>query len=133
MRVFENRVLRRIFGPKRDEVIWEWRKPRNEELNDLYSSNIVRVIKSRRMRWARHVARMGRVKMYTGHWWGNLRERDHLKDPGVDGRIILRWIFRKWDARTWTGSMWLRIGTVAGTCECGNEPSGSIKCGEFLG
>jgi len=58
--VFENRVLRRIFGPKRDEVTGEWRKLHNEELNNLYSSpNIVRVIKSRRMRWAEHVARMG--------------------------------------------------------------------------
>jgi len=57
--VFENRVLRRIFGPKRDEVIGEWRKLHNEELNDLYSSpHIVRVIKSRRMKWAGHVARM---------------------------------------------------------------------------
>ena len=52
LRVFGNRVLRRMFGPKRDEVIWEWRKLHNEELNDLFSShNIVRVIKSRRMRW----------------------------------------------------------------------------------
>jgi len=60
LRVFENRVLRRIFGPKRDEVTGQWRKLHNEELNNLYSSpNIVRVIKSRRMRWAGHVARMG--------------------------------------------------------------------------
>ena len=60
LRVFENRVLRRISGPKRDEVTGEWRKLHNEELNDLYCSpNIVRVIKSRRMRWAGHVARMG--------------------------------------------------------------------------
>jgi len=60
LRVFENRVLRRIFGPKRDEVTGEWRKLHNDELNNLYSSpNIVRVIKSRRMRWAGHVARMG--------------------------------------------------------------------------
>jgi hypothetical protein len=56
-----------------------------------------------------------------------LRVRDHLGDPGVDGRIILRWIFRKWDMGIWTGSSWLRIGTGGG-----NEPSGSIKCGEFL-
>ena len=61
LRVFENRVLRRILWPKRDEVTGEWRKLHNEELNDLYSSpNIVRVIKSRRMRWAGHVTRMGR-------------------------------------------------------------------------
>ena len=60
LRVFENMVLRRIFGPRRDDVTGEWRRLHNEELNDLYSSsNIVRVIKSRRMRWAGHVARMG--------------------------------------------------------------------------
>jgi hypothetical protein len=58
--VFENRVLRRIFGPKRDEVTGEWRNLHNEELRDLYSSpNIIRIIKSRRMRWASHVVRMG--------------------------------------------------------------------------
>jgi hypothetical protein len=60
LRVFENRVLRRIFGPKRDEVTGDWRKLHNEELCKLYSSpNIIRMIKSRRMRWAGHVARMG--------------------------------------------------------------------------
>jgi len=50
--------------------------------------------------------------VYTGFRWGNLSERDHLGDPGVDGRIILRWLFRKWDVGIWTGSNWLRIGTV---------------------
>jgi hypothetical protein len=60
LRVFENWVLRRIFGPKKDEATGEWRRLHNEELNDLYSSpNVIRVIKSRRMRWAGHVARMG--------------------------------------------------------------------------
>jgi hypothetical protein len=60
LRVYENKVLRRIFGPKRDEVTGGWRKLHNEELRDLYSSpSIIRIIKSRRMRWAEHVARMG--------------------------------------------------------------------------
>jgi hypothetical protein len=76
--VFENRVLRRIFGRKKDEVTGEWTKLYNDELNDLYSSpNIVRVIKSKRMRWAGHVARMGRGEDYTGFCWANLRERGH--------------------------------------------------------
>ena len=81
---------------KRDEVTGEWRKLHNEELNDLYSlPNNVRVVKSRRMRWAGHVARMGGIEVCTGCWWGSLRKRDHLGDPGADERIILRWIFRK--------------------------------------
>jgi hypothetical protein len=70
LRVFENRMLRRIFGPKREEG-GSWRKLHNDELHDLYSSpNIVRVIKSRRMRWAGHVARMGRGEVLTGFWLG---------------------------------------------------------------
>jgi hypothetical protein len=61
--VFENRVLRRIFGPKRDDVTGDWRKLHNEELHNLYPSpNIIRMIKSRRMRWAGHVARMGKMR-----------------------------------------------------------------------
>ena len=72
LRVFENKVLRRIFGPKRDEVTGGWRKLHNEELNDLYvTPNIVRVIKSRRMRWAGHVARMGERRGVYRVWGGN--------------------------------------------------------------
>jgi hypothetical protein len=81
--------LRRIFGPKRDQAAAEWRRLHSEELSDLYSSpNVIRVIKSRRMRWVGHVVRMERKEVHTGFWWGNLREGDHLGDPGVDGRII---------------------------------------------
>jgi hypothetical protein len=61
-----------------------------------------------------HVTRMERGETYSGFWWGNLRESDHLGDPGVDGRIMLRWIFRKWYMGEWTGLKWLRIGTVCG-------------------
>ena len=96
--MFENRVLRRIFDAERDEITGEWKKLHNEELNDHYSSpNIVRVIKSRRMRWAGHVARMGIGEVETDFWWGNLSERDHLENPSVDGMVILRWMLWKLD------------------------------------
>jgi hypothetical protein len=116
LRVFENRVLRRVVGPKRDEVKREWGKLHNEELNDLYCSpNIVRVIKSRRMRWAGHVARMERGRRVQGFGGKTLwKERDQWGDPGVDGSILLRWIFRKWDLGVWTGLSWLRLETVGG-------------------
>jgi len=65
------------------------------------------------MRRAGHVARVGDRRGVYRVWWGNLRERDHLGDPGIDGRIILT-IFRKWDVGVWTGSSWFRIGTGGG-------------------
>jgi hypothetical protein len=65
--------------------------------------------------------------VFVGFGWGCLRERDNSEDAGVDGRVILRGIFRKWDEGAWTGLIWLRR-QVAGTCKRGEEPSGSIKC-----
>ena len=104
MSVFENMAMRRIFGPRRDEVPGEWRRLHNEELNNLNSSpNIVRVIKSRRMRWAEHVERMGKERGRIGSWWGNRRERDYWGDLGVDGWIILEWISRRRVVGIWTG------------------------------
>jgi hypothetical protein len=82
LRVFENRVLRRIFGPKRDEVTGGWRKLHNEELHDLYSSpSIVRVIKARRMRWAGHVACMGEVRIAHNILVGRPEGRRPLERP----------------------------------------------------
>jgi hypothetical protein len=78
--VFENRMLRRIFGPKRDKVLGEWRKLHNEELNNLYSlANIVRVIKLRRIKWAWHVACRGTGEAHTWFRWGQLRKKDTWK------------------------------------------------------
>jgi len=87
MRVFENKVLRRIFGPRRDEVTGDWRRLHNEELNDLYSSpNIVQVIKSRKMRWAGHVAHMGEERGVYRVLVGKLEGKRPL------GRPSHRWV-----------------------------------------
>jgi hypothetical protein len=76
--VVENRVLRRIFGPKRDEVTGGWRKLHNEELHNLYSyPSIIRMIKSKRMRWTGQVARMGGRRLHRGYWWESQRERGY--------------------------------------------------------
>jgi hypothetical protein len=114
--VFENRVLRRVFGPKRDEVTGEWRKLHNEELNDVYSlPNIVWVVKSRRMRWAGHVARMGEDRCVYRVLVGKPEGKKPLGRPRRRwGRIILRWIFRKLEGVVGTEWIWLRIGTCGG-------------------
>jgi hypothetical protein len=86
--VFEKRVLRRIFGPKSDEMVGGWRKLHNE-FHDLFWSPIaIRMIKSRRMRWAGHVAR---IKF----WLESQQDRDHKEDLDVGGRIIIRWILER--------------------------------------
>jgi hypothetical protein len=93
----------------------EWRKLHNEKLNYLYCTHtIMRVAKSRRMRWAGHVGCMGEGRGVYRVWWRNMRKRDHWGDPSVDGRIILRWMFRNWDVGVWTGLSWLKIGTGGG-------------------
>jgi hypothetical protein len=115
LREFENRVLRRIFEPKRDEVTEEWSKLHNEELNNLYSSpNIVRVIRSRKIRSAGHVARMGKRRgVYRG-----LVEKTESKRPL--GRPRRRWEnnmtmgLQEVGVGAWTRSSWLRIGTGGG-------------------
>jgi hypothetical protein len=71
-------------------------------------------------------------EVHTGFWWGHLRDRDHLKDQGVDGRIILKWIIKKWNGEAWTGLLCFGIGQVAGTCEYGSDLSVHTECGEFL-
>jgi hypothetical protein len=89
LRVFENRVLRRIFGPKGDEMTGGWRKLHNEELHNLYPSpSIIRMIKSRRMTLAGHVTRMGRRGMRIGYWCESRKERDQWEDQDVGGWII---------------------------------------------
>jgi hypothetical protein len=96
LRVFDNRVLRRIFGPKREEVAGDWRRLQNEELHNLYCSpNIIRKIKSRRMRWAEHVAPMGKMRNAHKILIGNLKGSGYSEDLGVDRMIILEWILGK--------------------------------------
>jgi len=96
-RMFENRVLR-IFGPKRNKVSGEWRKLHNEELHDLYSlPNIIQLITLRRMRWVGHVTSKGERRGVYRALVVKPEGKSHLEDPGIDERIILKWIFRMWD------------------------------------
>jgi hypothetical protein len=107
LRVFEIRVLRKIYGPKREEVTGEWRRLHNEGPYDLCLPTIICLVKSRRMRWAGHQKTR---EVHTLIWWGDLKERRHFEDLGIDGRIILKWIISESIGRTWTGLIWLVTG-----------------------
>jgi hypothetical protein len=99
LRVIENRVLRRIFEAKRDEVTGGWRKLHNEDFHNSYSSpDIIRMIKSMRIRRAGHIARMGAKRnAYTRTMlvWGNQKERDFYEDQDVGGWTVLKWILER--------------------------------------
>jgi hypothetical protein len=110
--VFENRVLRRIFGPKRDDVTGEWRKLHNEELHNLYSSpDIIRQIESQGELCGHGMWHAwGRREKYTRFWLESLKERAHLEDQGTDGRMGSEWLLGRLAGLVWIGFNWLRIG-----------------------
>jgi hypothetical protein len=111
--VIENVVLKRIFGPKREEVTGEWRKLHNEELCDLYySPSIIRMIKSRRMRWVGHVARMGERRVVYSDVVGKIEGKRPLRRPrrAWEGNIKMGLQEVGWRG-TWTGLIWLSIRT----------------------
>jgi hypothetical protein len=126
LRMSENRVLRRIFGPKRDKGMGEWRKLHSGELHNLYSSPyIIRQMKSSRIRWVGHMARWERGETRTGFWWQSRREKDHLEGQGVDGRIGSEWTLGRLVGGCGVDSPGSGWGFLAGCCECGEETSGS--------
>jgi hypothetical protein len=113
--VFENRVLRGIFGPKRGEVTGEWRKLHSGELHNLYSSaDIIRQIKSRRMRWAGHVARMGEDKNVQRVLVAKPEGKRPVEKPRRRWENGLKMDLRETGWGVWSGFTWLRIGTVGG-------------------
>jgi hypothetical protein len=112
VQMFENRVLRVKLGAVRVEAMGNWREVYNEKLNDLYSSpNIMCMIKTRRLRWAGHVACTGEKRNAYRVWVGKPEERGHLEGLGIEERIILKWMLKKQDGKAWAGLLWLSIGT----------------------
>jgi hypothetical protein len=113
LKVFENRVLRNIYGPKRDEVTEDWRKLHNDKFQDFTPHQLqfgCSTQGDRRGMW--HIR--GRGEVHTGFWWGNQRKRGNLKALCVNGRIILKYILNKLDGRACTGFIWLRRGKNGG-------------------
>jgi hypothetical protein len=115
LRAFENRVLRKIFGFKRVEVVRGWRKLNNEELNSLFSSpNIITVVKSRMMRCVGHVSRMGEMRKAYKILIGKSEGKRPSRRPRCRQGDILKWILGKLGFGVWIGFIWLRIGTSGG-------------------
>ena len=115
LRVFENRVLRRIFWPKRDEVTGECRKLHYEELSDLYSSpKIVQMIKLRKVIWARHVARTGQRRGVYRVWVGKSEGKKLLGRPSLRWEDNIKMDLQEVGCGARTGSIWLRIGIGCG-------------------
>jgi hypothetical protein len=113
--VFENSVLRRIFGPKRDEVTGEWRRLHSGELRNLYSSSdIIRQSKSRRMRWAGHVARMGEGRNLYRVLVGKPEGKRPLERPRRRWEDGSKWSLGRWVGGVWSGFIRLRIGIFGG-------------------
>jgi hypothetical protein len=115
LRVLEKRVLRRMFGPKRNEVTGEWRKLHSGELHNLYSSpDIIKQIKSRRMRWAGHVARMGEGRNVYRDLMGKPKGKGPLERPRRRWKDVIKMDLREIGWGVWNRFIWLRIGTVGG-------------------
>jgi hypothetical protein len=113
--VIKNRVLRRIFGPKKEEVKTEWRQLHIEELNDLYwSPNIVRVIKIENKMGRAWSANGGEERRMQGFWWGKPERKRSLGRPRRRWEDNIESTFRKWIVGVWTGLIWLRIWTGGG-------------------